>query len=1453
MLASEADDQREGPAAPGPSDPLNPDAQPLAPGVGEVPAGGQAPEFLSNLDRDAWKAIRGFVYQVDLTILRWLALGANEVLELERGEDIDLVATSVLASVRQGRQLEQVKTSARAVSIRSRQVVEMIANARLHLDANPEMHLRFRFTSNGTATKERQLVKGTPPRACLALWEEVRRGETSDEARSQGLTWIRAGLDSVKRPAGLGDDQWRAFQDVRDSDDDALQAFVLSVEWSLAQPDPPQLREVVISKIADALTHRDATEAHSVYRALFEHALSVLVTKGLKRLTPDDLAQASRRGRLSHGVQERLSALFRLTELHGHRLIGIEGTLGLVTDRLSRVEGEVASFRVGQDRVSLDVPPSPQPLSRRVQSVTELGQLLAQHAWVHVTGPIGSGKSELAKRVCSEWPGGRPLWLQLRALSRGEAARVLDVATAQVHPEVGNPVERCRLFWTGPERVSLLVLDDLPEEVDDGTLAERLVALAASAHRDGGHLLTTGAHRIPVRLARSFALDAICEFSAPPLSEGETAEVLSLHDCPSSRCSSFTGLVRAATQGDPTLVDACVRFIASRAWSVDEAALNTVLTRGYASAERHEMLRRLSRELSNAGARQLLSRMTLSIYPVSAATVADLGHVAPVVPNPRAAMELLVGPCIQATTDDRWEVAPLLKLVGAEDIPPAAKAGCHAVLAKALVTQATLTPMQLSGAITHFLAAGRVRVAGVYLMQGLAMLNARDGPDDDGLLTSFFAGSAMPADLRGSLGVVIRAYQLRIRVRLGRDVATAQADLDASIAACPPGDQWSAAAACLLAYTGFHEAQPAEAVSYVIRAFAALEASPPPAEFASLFDTKALLMLFGAGRNAAEVGLWTEWGARLASLSADQAAQLRDSDHFPQLCVYVSSAVWMAEAGKSGVRDWTAVRAKLLGLRRIAQQHGWALLEASAVRALVVVHAEYESDMEGALTLAREALGGAGSPQAEALVREAIGWQYCRVGDHAHAMEWLSPLEGTDATGVEAQVTNGLLYLAVARSGEGLGALSTLERAVALAEGGGQVPELTRGQARGELAIAAWLLGNHERAVEEMDLAYTAMAAARSDADAWKSTMATWGHISGFMVSVLRTGAPPQDLADGPYVPPRIGMLAIVNTALATRYDPNKEDYLLAHLAMMALSVGDSERAEQRALESLELARGTGDVGTLSVTAGELAFLLIEKGRFREAALFALDASRALMLVQRRRLAGLELDALQPGGLSSLTPAEQADAESGMLFTFGLLMVCQLVRSACGGGRELAHPSGAELVDLFDELSRTGEARDTWEELEQATRSALLPDSRQRRLLDTAHTAGAAGRPNSAIACYLLSTITADANLATCAQAHAVAAEYLSRALKLDGPVYGPIVGGMLLKYWTQALTRERFRFRVPAQVESELASVRLRKDDVGVREVLRIVGTGLGVTWASGIGVWLHKPVSAPDGAGYV
>ena len=66
-------------------------------------------DFSALLGHDASAAIRGFFYQINVTILRWLELHTDYHLELEAGEDIDVGRVSVLPGEKRDRALEQIK------------------------------------------------------------------------------------------------------------------------------------------------------------------------------------------------------------------------------------------------------------------------------------------------------------------------------------------------------------------------------------------------------------------------------------------------------------------------------------------------------------------------------------------------------------------------------------------------------------------------------------------------------------------------------------------------------------------------------------------------------------------------------------------------------------------------------------------------------------------------------------------------------------------------------------------------------------------------------------------------------------------------------------------------------------------------------------------------------------------------------------------------------------------------------------------------------------------------------------------------------------------------------------------------------------------------------------------------------------------------------------------------
>lgn len=151
------------------------------------------PELQTSRARDAWAIIRGFVFQVELTIDRWLRLADDEILELERGEDIDTVTRTLASGDFEDHQrlLEQAKFREGNLTLRSAEVVEFLASAAEHCRNNEGRSLRFCLvTTAGTGTENQSPF---PERAAaLGHWRKMVAEDKPDLAIIAGI-----GVDPV--------------------------------------------------------------------------------------------------------------------------------------------------------------------------------------------------------------------------------------------------------------------------------------------------------------------------------------------------------------------------------------------------------------------------------------------------------------------------------------------------------------------------------------------------------------------------------------------------------------------------------------------------------------------------------------------------------------------------------------------------------------------------------------------------------------------------------------------------------------------------------------------------------------------------------------------------------------------------------------------------------------------------------------------------------------------------------------------------------------------------------------------------------------------------------------------------------------------------------------------------------------------------------------------------------
>src|SRR5579859_6080044 len=243
--------------------------------------------FVSNPKRDAHATFAGFVFQVNMTILRWLHLKADEHLELEAGEDIDLIrkASSDSGSVDE-RLLEQLKQQpSRSLTLKSADALEAIANFCEHRKANPSAKLIFRFVTTASIGRERDW-RGTL--SALETWEKLRTEEMACDRAA--ITNIHKFLLSCSQPDGVSDSAWKALTDVlAEPDMKQLTQIISTLEWATQSGNHAALEADVISHLEKSDPPQPPELARSVYEHLFAFVFRLLCMPDDKRLTREVL------------------------------------------------------------------------------------------------------------------------------------------------------------------------------------------------------------------------------------------------------------------------------------------------------------------------------------------------------------------------------------------------------------------------------------------------------------------------------------------------------------------------------------------------------------------------------------------------------------------------------------------------------------------------------------------------------------------------------------------------------------------------------------------------------------------------------------------------------------------------------------------------------------------------------------------------------------------------------------------------------------------------------------------------------------------------------------------------------------------------------------------------------------------------------------------------------------
>ncbi len=218
---------------------------------------------------------------------RWLELRDGQSLELECGEDIDIVEDNQTSDGRESRILEQLKArTGRSITLRSAEALEALSNYCRHRAENPDLNLSFRYITTATSGLEQGWNRAE---SGIETWTALRQGRYGELDRLKVIAELRAFLRSCEKPPKVAEAAWLALQQAVNSNEDAeLDDIILGFEWGIGYGDYSQVETQVIGALSGRVSA--TANADTAYEHLFAFVFRLLCHRGSKRLTVEMLA-----------------------------------------------------------------------------------------------------------------------------------------------------------------------------------------------------------------------------------------------------------------------------------------------------------------------------------------------------------------------------------------------------------------------------------------------------------------------------------------------------------------------------------------------------------------------------------------------------------------------------------------------------------------------------------------------------------------------------------------------------------------------------------------------------------------------------------------------------------------------------------------------------------------------------------------------------------------------------------------------------------------------------------------------------------------------------------------------------------------------------------------------------------------------------------------------------------
>ena len=1350
-----------------------------------------------------------------------MELGNDEHLELERGEDIDTVNADADPAT-QARILEQIKArSTRSITLRSAEALEALANFCHHRATNPLWNLRFRFITTARSGVEEGWDR---PDSGIETWTALQRGRYEENVRAEAIAALRAFLKSCVRPEKASPEAWHAFQQVLVSDDAQLEEIILAFEWGMGSGDHAYIEKQIVSALAGSMTPEEASQA---YEHLFAFVFRLLCQPGQKLLTKNLLTtelQAPTVTRADRAIVqlvrselEQMAARVGTMEAAMVHQAKEMASLTQTVEFIGKSLGFDAAFALSAVSLSTELPDLVSPCAPRQTLVDQLLARAHADGVVAIVAEPGSGKTQTLRLATQK--GQRSVhWLNLPRHATEEQACILLDALVR---KVGNPPDKLPLqekYDAAAQqfRGTLVVIEDLPRLVPGGPLAMRVDRLADRLRGVDAPLVLSSYYPLP---ATTEELLGKVQFHIPRFTITDVADLLAAADAPPEfRAEKIYQLLATVTEGLPTLVMAAVRYLAIRNWKFTASELEGLFLGEFASAHRHDARSLLQITVSDPEERELLIRMSLAIGAFSMEDIAAVARVPEPIRLPGEKVQRSTGVWLQQIGRDRYLRSPLITSVLADSLDPATRNGVHFALALRILRRKQLDLLEAFTCVNHLMMAGEVTFAVTVVMQTLvAFLELEEPIHDDIGFANMWPTREGLGDVDLNLQINLRAMQLAVRAKQGRDVAAMIETVDGLIAEAG-GQGWGvpAGASGLAIHLVWRDRILAN--KYLLQALASYktvrlpDGSPLPVASYPLED-----MLWISAYNCTSEADVDSWLVTISRFTPEQLETLKRSDLKEDNVTILCDGIWLRVYQKpEPERNWKPVKKKLEEIEATARAIDFPLLEAAALRTRIMILAEWDKNLDAAIALSESSLERFPADDCRFLIIEVMGRQLSYAGKKEQAIRWLERALECDAYRNSLWRRNVLITMAELHGGDK--AKDFTAEAVRISEDGKWAP-LVYVETLAEHAIALWKAGEARPSFDTFEEATNRMFTQQTDANNWKGTFARLFGVVAYFSSLSSKGQP-----EPGQVEPQQGFSLITNEDAHANYRAEQLSYISVRLAMFADGVNDISKAAAwtwRAMQSAKEVSAAWDaVRLMAWRALPEALLSSDFARVAQlvAAMTALDVNHVVATAQALPL---------PTGPGETSTIKDLAASPPVGATSGLRVIPIVPIAVRLAFLRFRGATNAEILAFLAAIDAVIPPDLQAERFVVEIRRALVEEGDWGTLRDTGYRAIA----DHEYVRGLISCIGAmdKAPLSQSLYLQTYIAENLEGFFKTCPSVYREIVAPFFVTYWERAIAETTGEFRT-AQSYTEKQLTVTDGTPEGTRKLLRAMRFCLGV-----------------------